>query len=235
MVQIKNSGIFDYIKRFEKISKGIILGICGGFQIMGSIIKDPYKLEFSYGIDNAEAVGGLGFFDIETILLQKKITVKQKYSFQGNLIEGYEIHNGRSFLKDYAITNYDSCNSKKSFSNLLFKPADFDNYNSKERDFEFYNKSQNEVLSLISHDGRKIGTYVHGLFSNKVFRDFLENTVNKFKKNKNKNIGQTLNNNKNSNGNNFDYAEDKNENFNILSDYIEKYVDIKLFKEIIGI
>ncbi|MGC8554487.1 MAG: cobyric acid synthase [Candidatus Acidulodesulfobacterium sp.] len=226
MIQIKKSGIFDYIKRFEKVDEGIILGICGGFQIMGSIIKDPYKLEFSYNFDNLESVDGFGFFDIETILLQKKITVKRKYNFQGNIIEGYEIHNGRSFLKDDVIDSFDSCRNFNDFSHLLFKPANFDKYDDK-RDLEFSHKSKSEVLSLISSDGRKIGTYVHGLFSNKIFRDFLEDAAKKL--NKNKNYEQALN------SNNFDYAGVKNESFNILSYNIEKYVDIKLLKEITGI
>ena len=226
MIQIKKSSIFDYIKRFEKLNKGIILGICGGFQIMGSIIKDPHKLESFESSENLESVGGFGFFDLETILLQKKITVKRNYDFQGNIIEGYEIHNGRSFLKDDVIDSFDSCKNFKSFLHLLFKPVNFDNYGDKS-DLEFSHKSKNEVLSLISSDGRKIGTYVHGLFSNKIFRDFLEDAANKL--NKNKNCGQALN------SNSFDYADVKNESFNILSDNIEKYVDIKLLKEITGI
>ncbi|RZV37803.1 MAG: cobyric acid synthase [Candidatus Acidulodesulfobacterium acidiphilum] len=219
--QIKKSGIFDYIKRFEKFKKGIILGICGGFQMMGNIIKDPYKLESRKNSENLETVGGFGFFGLETILSDKKITVSGKYDFNGSFLDGYEIHNGRSFLKDAENVKFDRHQGGKGISSFLLKQVN-DNSDGKCA-LEFSDK--NEVLSLISIDGRKIGTYVHGLFADKIFRDFLEELVNK--NNKNKNYKYILPNN-----NNRDYADVRNESFNILADNIEKYVDMKLFKEI---
>ncbi|MCL4533423.1 MAG: hypothetical protein M1502_04070, partial [Deltaproteobacteria bacterium] len=108
----------------------------------------------------------------------------------------------------------------KGISSFLLKQVN-DNSDGKCA-LEFSDK--NEVLSLISIDGRKIGTYVHGLFADKVFRDFLEDLINKNNKNKNYKYGLP--------NNNRDYIDVKNESFNILADNIEKYVDMKLFKEI---
>ncbi len=223
---IKKSGVFDYIKRFEYLKNGIILGICGGFQMMGDIIKDPHKLESFADGQCFSNNKGLGFFDTETILFDKKITVSRKYDFNGDFINGYEIHNGRTFFKDVEykerFKRKGLCNRKSFLSSLSGAAEDCLNNNYGQDLIQ-----KDEVLSILSDDGRKIGTYAHGLFANKIFRDFIENIIKK--NNANKKYRHYLP------AGRRDYADVKNESFNLLADNIEKYVDIKLLRKITGI
>ncbi len=73
---------------------GKVIGICGGFQMLGQHISDPFGLEGEIGVSDA-----LGYFDIETTLAQEK----QLFNRTGILtlpnqspahITGYEIHAG---------------------------------------------------------------------------------------------------------------------------------------------
>ena len=70
---------------------GKLIGICGGFQMLGKHIHDPYSLEGEAGSSD-----GLGMFDLETTLARDK----QLRNVRGTLalahapVTGYEIHAG---------------------------------------------------------------------------------------------------------------------------------------------
>lgn len=72
---------------------GHVLGICGGFQMLGRVIHDPEGLEGAAG-----STPGLGLLDFETCM----VAGKQLRNVQGRLlpegvpVSGYEIHNGVS-------------------------------------------------------------------------------------------------------------------------------------------
>lgn len=70
---------------------GAVLGICGGFQILGSAISDPDGLE-----GEARSIKGLGLLDMETILGPEKELSQQKAtdSQTGAAVQGYEMHLG---------------------------------------------------------------------------------------------------------------------------------------------
>lgn len=72
---------------------GKLLGICGGFQMLGKQIHDPMCIEGQSGSDE-----GLGLLDIETTLAEHKQlrNVTGKLSFAEATIHGYEIHAGES-------------------------------------------------------------------------------------------------------------------------------------------
>ena len=74
---------------------GKIIGICGGFQMLGRYIHDPNGLEGKAGSCN-----GLGFFNMETTLGTEKIlqNVTGTLTCDGTEITGFEIHAG--------VTNY---------------------------------------------------------------------------------------------------------------------------------
>jgi adenosylcobyric acid synthase len=78
---------------------GRVIGLCGGYQMLGKKIHDPEGLEGS-----AQTVDGLGLLDIETTLLPDKTLtrVSAKHLASGMDIEGYEIHLGTSQGKDCA-------------------------------------------------------------------------------------------------------------------------------------
>ena len=73
--------------------KGRILGICGGFQILGQSISDPRGLEGPAGQSRA-----LGLIDMDTELEERKVLkqVRGNWQSSGDLVEGYEIHLGQS-------------------------------------------------------------------------------------------------------------------------------------------
>ena len=70
---------------------GKVLGICGGYQMLGTMIDDPHGIE-----GPASRVEGLGLLDVETVMAQRKTLL----SVTGHLIEnqsrfhGYEMHIG---------------------------------------------------------------------------------------------------------------------------------------------
>ena len=72
---------------------GHVLGLCGGYQMLGRTIADPEGIEGPSG-----TVDGLGLLDISTVMSADKSTrlVQGIHSATGAPIEGYEIHLGRS-------------------------------------------------------------------------------------------------------------------------------------------
>ena len=78
---------------------GRVLGLCGGYQMLGHKLHDPDGLEGPAG-----SVEGLGLLDIETTLLADKTLtrVKATHMASGEQIEGYEIHLGTSHGPDCA-------------------------------------------------------------------------------------------------------------------------------------
>jgi adenosylcobyric acid synthase len=78
---------------------GHVLGVCGGYQMLGQTIADPEGIE-----GPAATVQGLGLLDISTVMSADKSTrlVKGIHCATGTTIEGYEIHLGRSEGADCA-------------------------------------------------------------------------------------------------------------------------------------
>jgi adenosylcobyric acid synthase len=72
---------------------GHVLGLCGGYQMLGKTIADPDGIE-----GDAVTVEGLGLLDIATVMSADKSTtlVTGKHCATGTPIQGYEIHLGRS-------------------------------------------------------------------------------------------------------------------------------------------
>ena len=68
---------------------GLILGLCGGYQMLGTHIRDPDGLEGP----PAEAKG-LGLLDVETVLTPAKALRRVRGTALGARFEGYEMHMG---------------------------------------------------------------------------------------------------------------------------------------------
>lgn len=68
-----------------------VLGICGGYQMMGRTILDPDHTE-----GELEAMPGLGLLPIVTTMLPEKVTRQVRFTFAdgGETMQGYEIHMG---------------------------------------------------------------------------------------------------------------------------------------------
>ncbi|SET30389.1 adenosylcobyric acid synthase (glutamine-hydrolysing) [Nitrosomonas marina] len=83
---------------------GKLIGICGGFQMLGKLIHDPAGLEGESGSSQ-----GLAFFDMQTTLRPDKLlrNVQGTLACSGTSVTGYEIHNGVSvFNKEYRPMAY---------------------------------------------------------------------------------------------------------------------------------
>ena len=78
---------------------GHVLGLCGGYQMLGRAIHDPQGLEGPPG-----SSGGLGLLDVETTLSPDKTLtrVSGTHRSTGAAIAGYEIHLGRTAGPDCA-------------------------------------------------------------------------------------------------------------------------------------
>ena len=78
---------------------GRVLGICGGYQMMGARVADPEGIEGPAGADP-----GLGLLDVETVMTPDKrlTTVRATHAATGVAFEGYEIHIGRTEGPDRA-------------------------------------------------------------------------------------------------------------------------------------
>ncbi|MDH5547552.1 MAG: cobyric acid synthase [Gammaproteobacteria bacterium] len=72
---------------------GKLIGICGGFQMLGKFIHDPHAIE-----GPTSSMEGLGFFDMETCLQPEKQlrNVSGHLAFSMAPVRGYEIHAGLS-------------------------------------------------------------------------------------------------------------------------------------------
>jgi len=78
---------------------GQVLGICGGFQMLGHSVSDPDGIEGPPG-----SARGIGLLNIETTMTGDKrlSTVQAVHAASGQCFDGYEIHIGRSDGPDRA-------------------------------------------------------------------------------------------------------------------------------------
>ncbi len=78
---------------------GRILGLCGGYQMLGRRIADPDGIEGPPG-----AADGLGLLDVETVMTAEKrlVPVAGRHLESGAPVEGYEMHIGRTEGPDRA-------------------------------------------------------------------------------------------------------------------------------------
>lgn len=114
---------------------GRILGICGGYQMLGKKIKDPNAVE-----SRAGETDGLGFFDMTTVFQAEKFLSRvedkiEAFIFSQNIsaaVEVYEIHmgtseGGRGVLKAFGKNGSVSENGKiiGTYYHGLFESSEF--------------------------------------------------------------------------------------------------------------
>lgn len=89
---LMQTGWAEKIKSFA-LSGGDILGICGGYQMLGLQVKDPDGVEGKPG-----STLGLGLLPVETELKAPKTTTLTDFTWEGIEGRGYEIHMGQTHL-----------------------------------------------------------------------------------------------------------------------------------------
>jgi len=67
----------------------VVLGICGGYQMLGTVIDDEVESEVAEG-----RVAGLGWLDVSTVFAADKVTRQRRGLVLGQRLCGYEIHHG---------------------------------------------------------------------------------------------------------------------------------------------
>ncbi len=135
---LKEKGMIQQIKDYVT-SGGTILGICGGFQMLGETISDLEGLEGKKG-----EYQGLNLLPIQTILNQEKIARQREvisvYPEKDLPIDGYEIHQGQTYLMISDQTN------------------------------QYYPIFNDNDLGLVDQDQLIWGCYLHGVFDNSSWR-----------------------------------------------------------------
>lgn len=90
---LRETGLETLILRLAGQGIGV-LGICGGYQMLGQTISDPY------GAEGGGTLRGLGLLPVETVFQTQKTRTRVTASgcgwFEGAFIEGYEIHMGQT-------------------------------------------------------------------------------------------------------------------------------------------
>jgi len=143
---LKEKGLFDAVK---KLSGTIpVLGICGGYQMLGEKIVDVRGIE---GGKNQE-IEGLGLLDVVTYFDRyEKKTVQVEgvlHNVEGsNKIRGYEMHMGKTENKSHKP---------------LFKITDEEGFH---------------LEGACSDDKRVFGTYLHGVFDLPAFRSYFMKVI----------------------------------------------------------
>ena len=144
---IRERGFDDYLQRCAAAGREIV-GICGGFQMLGRQILDP---------DHAEAtvstVEGLGFLPATTVFDKQKVVsqVRGVHLASGLSVAGYEIHMGRM--------------QKMSSADPVFRLRKESGTTPEHDD------------GLQAPNGRIWGTHIHGLFDTDGFRRWWLNRV----------------------------------------------------------
>ncbi|MBP3230713.1 MAG: cobyric acid synthase [Anaerovibrio sp.] len=156
MLYLEKSGIGQLVKKHAEAGKAVI-GICGGYQMLGERIMDPHHIES----DNDE-VNGLGLLGMTTLFAEKKLTSQVKadcnnLGFMGQSISagnlaGYEIHMGQT---DFT------------------RESDSHPFVIRERS----RTECNNIEGTACAKGNVFGTYIHGVFDNDEFRRSVLNAV----------------------------------------------------------
>lgn len=149
---LHNSGYVQEILNHHR-GGGSVVGICGGYQMLGEYIEDPCHIETSLG-----SMNGIGLLPIRTVIEKEKMTsqVSAKIHPSNPIfnntdeLKGYEIHMGRTELR----------NEKYMFEIIRREE-----------------KRTSAPDGFISSDGRVWGTYIHGIFDNDGFREDFVNRV----------------------------------------------------------
>jgi adenosylcobyric acid synthase len=94
LIALHKTGMAEEIQNYIAAG-GTVLGICGGFQMLGKILADPEGIEGQEG-----RYRGLGLLPLKTVIAGQKVarqrSVTSNFPQEGLPVAGYEIHQGRT-------------------------------------------------------------------------------------------------------------------------------------------
>jgi len=90
---LRENGLADKISKLAGNSRTEIVGICGGFQMIGKSIADPHRIE-----SDGQTIEGLGLMKLSTVMALEKTLkrVRAVHLASGEEVAGYEIHHGQT-------------------------------------------------------------------------------------------------------------------------------------------
>ncbi len=93
LAYLAEKGLGMRIADLARMGRTELVGICGGFQMLGETVEDPHHIESQAG-----SIKGLGLLDISTVMeLEKTLTrVSGMHLESGRTVRGYEIHHGQT-------------------------------------------------------------------------------------------------------------------------------------------
>lgn len=156
---LKRRGITEEILALAKAGGSSIVGVCGGYQMLGTEILDPHGLE-----TKMESVRGLGLLPIVTELKGDKILSQARgvHGPSGKEVWGYEIHHGETrLLKDPPRGKGEG---KDALSVLAVVETD-----------------KGDIIGYTTEDHAVWGTYLHGIFDAPGFRRWFLNQLRRRK------------------------------------------------------
>lgn len=98
---LRTTGLAKTIMQASKKGK-LLIGICGGYQMLGNSIEDPHGIE-----NEINTLPGLGIIPAKTIMAKEKITVQTSFTFNkiSSVCTGYEIHMGHTTFEESSPMN----------------------------------------------------------------------------------------------------------------------------------
>ncbi|MDX1980728.1 MAG: cobyric acid synthase [Bryobacteraceae bacterium] len=88
---LRATGLAEWVR--QQHARGArVLGVCGGYQMLGHTIADPQGVEN----ESPRSVSGLGLLPLHTVLTAEKIVRTVQVNFRRIAAGAYEIHMGRS-------------------------------------------------------------------------------------------------------------------------------------------
>ena len=158
---LRESGIEPMIMKHVAKDKPLI-GICGGYQMLGTTLKDPYKVE------HGGEMSGLGLLDCETVFEREK--TRTRVSGRLNKVtgifsclseveyEGYEIHMGKTTNNQKFVNKnnvygsyihgiFDKDSVSKGIAKALLQKKGLTFKNIADFDMEKYKISQYDILA----------------------------------------------------------------------------------------
>ena len=147
---LKQHGIADEIIRHARRG-GMVIGICGGYQMLGQALHDPLHTE-----SRIPDMAGLGLLDFDVTFNADKTTVQAcgtvkcengwMQDMNGMMLDGYEIHSGVNAFGDGCVPF-------------------------------LYLNGRETPDGVVNHQGNVMGSYLHGIFDTGVFWRAIVNRV----------------------------------------------------------
>lgn len=113
MEYFNRKGFTYSIKKLSK--EKMIIGICGGYQILGKEINDPYSIE-----SRKKSIKALNLLNISTTIEKDKRLSQVNAVCQNYKVKGYEIHHGKTEINEtpYIVKNDKVLGCKNSDGNI---------------------------------------------------------------------------------------------------------------------